>query len=351
MFVIQSVIEPGSSDYSLASSSKQQKSLVKREKWYYPPGGSGRLLYKYCSSCSFKSPNRFLLMRHVQAKHPSLSDASNNVETEWIWLHCDDCEYKTQSKKSLRFHLERHEKESAHKCSHCNYSVSAGNALSRHMRRDHPSIKRFYDSPDDGSTSKVCHRLTVYNPSLFGLMFFCLFWFFQGNSKQEGSTHLDEASAAQEKEDEEWWIASNGARRRYKLCKDCSFKTVSSEALDNHVRMAHSSSATALPSTSGENSVKIHRFKRREFGSKDRPKSVKLSCPHCGFMTYSNPDLKRHLVHHKEKFAHKCPYCSYTVKDYFFLARHLTHHHPERGEASINDEVNILPYNHSEIDF
>jgi len=154
--------------------------------------------------------------------------------------------------------------------------------------------------------------------------------------------------AAQEKEDEEWWIAPNGARRRYKLCKDCSFKTISSDALENHVRTAHPSSATPLPSTSGENLVKIHRFKRKEFSIKDRPKSAKLSCPHCGFTTYSNPDLKRHLIHHKEKFAHKCPYCSYTVKDYFFLARHLTHHHPEREE--VNDEVYILSYNHSEID-
>ncbi len=103
------------------------------------------------------------MMRHLKTKHPS----SDNVEMEWIWLHCDDCEYKTQSKNNLRFHLVRHEKESAHKCSHCSYSVSAANALGRHMRRDHPSIKRFYDSPDDESTSQVRYPISfITHPSL-----------------------------------------------------------------------------------------------------------------------------------------------------------------------------------------
>jgi len=114
---------------------------MEKEEWYYAPGG-GRMRYKYCKHCPYKTPVRFSFQQHMKNRHPfSKSELPSPLprKNKAILRRCTDCPFETWFERRFEKHMTYHEKKSANLCHVCGLLLGNRSQLSRHLKRNHPN--------------------------------------------------------------------------------------------------------------------------------------------------------------------------------------------------------------------
>ena len=91
-----------------------------------------------CDECGHKSSSNRMLSKHKQAMHGGPGDT----------FHCDQCDYVTHLKSSIRIHkLKKHE-GLRHKCDACEYEAPYLGDLTRHKKGRHQGFRFYCDQCD-----------------------------------------------------------------------------------------------------------------------------------------------------------------------------------------------------------
>ena len=89
---------------------------------------------------------------------------------------CNQCEYATTTKSSLKSHMHKHEyKEKTFYCDHCKYSFTNGNSLSSHLRSHRKERlfdckqceAKFKRSSEETLTGLACRRKVSFLQSMW----------------------------------------------------------------------------------------------------------------------------------------------------------------------------------------
>lgn len=321
-------------------------------------------LYK-CTSCSFCSELKLVIVGHIIDCHPSClvstqfdgcsesfaqslcsNESYPKKVTEKTYAYsCSDCLYKTNFKRNLKLHRTHHGADAPFRCTQCNFAAFHEIAVSRHRNNYHvaSSEKTSFNSAEGENPLIPVDEIKEEPVSDF-----------------DSKTVCAELSSTEqprfEEKNEQIWQCSYCPARRYSDHK----------GLLKHMRIKHNhndsiSSATSyqsLPSwkcpmcpfiAKSRKNLKLHMNKRKHgrLTSEDlqschdnMPSSsigMKLSdpymendvkpvfkCDHCpvSFGTYQA--IAVHIAKaHKNEVVYKCHDCSFTSNRKYLLRNHL----------------------------
>ena len=133
--------------------------------YYYGPDNCHRKRYHFCGDCPYKTIKPSHLLSHIKNSHPSsktalpppeikppkpakvskkkrgLNPPPNRPRAGTVF-RCSKCEYKTIRSNHMKWHEERHERQTGHLCPLCSYSLKQKLDIYLHIKKHHSGSER-----------------------------------------------------------------------------------------------------------------------------------------------------------------------------------------------------------------
>ena len=282
---------------------------------------------KFCDQCGFSCYTSRGLKYHNNAEHSEVSELQGES------LQCNQCDFQSTKKDTLRRHKQRKHDVNIHnilnqnnKCHDCEYACTSKRVLDMHMYNNHGG---------PAPQKKLCDM--------------CSFTCFWGQTLRKHKNKLHLGIVQSYKCDQcEVSFRTKGSLRRHQelqhgreatsLCDLCDFRTSYTPNLKLHIKQQHSEimfhcdkcEFKSKSSGSLANHMKIHdeskwfqcTFCEYRTPSKGNVKAhteakhmgVRHPCPECDFVGYMKTDLTRHtkIVHLGTSPTYKCDFCDYS---------------------------------------
>lgn len=140
-----------------------------REEYYTSYNGKKRR-YMFCGDCDYKTLTWKALGVHVNVMHPSSTTAHPlrpSTRIAGTWMQCAECDFGTCVKRSMRLHMEGHQRKSTHQCRLCSFSGEKYRQLVRHLNRDHSNTRM--------EPSEVENQLYIFSFEHLIFLFFIIY--------------------------------------------------------------------------------------------------------------------------------------------------------------------------------
>ena len=86
-----------------------------------------------CDICSYATPKKFRLQRHVESVHDKLRNFA-----------CEHCDYRASEKSALKLHIKSlHDKIRDFACEHCEFKAAQKSHLKLHVKGVHDNVKDY----------------------------------------------------------------------------------------------------------------------------------------------------------------------------------------------------------------
>nr|CAI5835589.1 unnamed protein product [Callosobruchus analis] len=256
-----------------------------------------------CTKCTFKTITTRNLKRHILAKHPDI--AGNRVT-----ITCIYCNKTFIRKDSLEDHIvKRHPdfiasvSRKVHECTECTFKTISNSQFRRHMvtHSDNVQFKCIHCNKTFASKQALDGHIIRRHPGFIASVSRKIHECTKCTYKTVSTSHLKEHIFAKHPD-----IAVN---REISRCIYCHKTFVRKEALDDHVVKRH-------PDFIASVSRKVH------------------ECTKCTFKTISSNNLKEHiLAKHPDIAGHRvtstCIYCNKTFVRKETLDDHIVRTHPD----------------------
>ncbi|VEN57534.1 unnamed protein product [Callosobruchus maculatus] len=255
----------------------------------------------YCDQCEYKSHFKRSLKRHTLLKH-------ENVEETFKKFKCELCPYKSDLRNNFNRHKLSHDVEGIHKkyqCDQCDYKTHFKDTLRNHqLVHDAEGIhKKFECSQCDYKTRSKPHLKRHQLSHDVDKKYKCKLCEYKTNFESDLKRHQSIHDV-------------DGVLKKYK-CEHCEYKTHSKALLKNH-QVRHDVEG-------------IYK---------------KYKCDQCDYVSSTKPGLKHHtFIHDVEGTCkkYKCDQCDYKTH----LHSRLKHHKRRHGaveqvrtdkEKTVNDK-------------
>ncbi|XP_050301124.1 zinc finger protein 808-like isoform X2 [Anthonomus grandis grandis] len=295
-----------------------------------------RVMFHFCDHCDFIGKSEESLDGHRQRAH---------LNHEKQVYRCNQCDFKTIFKYSLKTHSIKHKKYS---CNVCDEDLESAYALVKHRKMHTSNPKnRIYLCDVCGFQSKNDRSLKMHkkthNPE-----FKCPDCPFQTHSKVNFQNHCINHKNADEvtmfpcphcsyqsrlKRNLAWHMKRHADPSKAQIfrCPSCDYQTFTNAQLKSHL-MVHKSKEEVVMlkcdfctfETKRKSNMVQHRLRHL----KDSPDVPLLSCPDCNYTTVAKRHLNKHRKTHNvnpDKMF-QCTYCSYKIHRKVYLMRHMENH-------------------------
>ncbi|KAH1014838.1 zinc finger protein Xfin [Dendroctonus ponderosae] len=295
-----------------------------------------RIMFHFCDLCDFIAKTEDNLTEHKKRMH------QNHLSQVY---KCNQCDFKTVFKHSLKTHSIKHKRYS---CNVCDEELESAFALVKHRRSHQVNLKNgFYLCDVCGFQSKNDRSLKMHkkthNPE-----FKCPDCPFQTHSKVNFQNHCVNHRSADEvtmfpcphcsyqsrlKRNLAWHMKRHVDPSKAKIfkCPSCDYQTFTNAQLKSHL-MVHKSKEEVIMlkcdfctfETKRKSNMVQHRLRHL----KDSPDVPLLSCPDCNYTTVAKRHLNKHRKTHNvnpDKMF-QCTYCPYKIHRKIYLMRHMENH-------------------------
>ncbi|XP_066142359.1 zinc finger protein 64-like [Euwallacea fornicatus] len=295
-----------------------------------------RIMFHFCELCDFIAKTEENLEEHERRKHLNQSRPV---------YACNQCDFKTVFKYSLKTHSIKHK---VYSCDVCEMEIESAYALVKHRKTHQINPKnRIYLCDVCGFQSKNDRSLKMHkkthNPE-----FKCPDCPFQTHSKVNFQNHCINHKSADEvtmfpcphcsyqsrlKRNLAWHMKRHADPSKAQIfkCPSCEYQTFTNAQLKSHL-MVHKSKEEVIMlkcdfctfETKRKSNMVQHRLRHL----KDSPDVPLLSCPDCNYTTVAKRHLNKHRKTHdvNPDKMFQCTYCSYKIHRKIYLMRHMESH-------------------------
>eukprot|EP00088_Acartia_fossae_P035650 TRINITY_DN36767_c0_g1_i4.p1 TRINITY_DN36767_c0_g1~~TRINITY_DN36767_c0_g1_i4.p1 ORF type:complete len:407 (-),score=78.59 TRINITY_DN36767_c0_g1_i4:398-1618(-) len=271
-------------------------------------------------------------------------------------LSCDNCEFQTFEKKTLKFHEkvihnrkcreEKGKKATKRKpwlCTECKFQAGTEKELLRHKEALHPTGPMQYMCQYCHFKASKLSYIRDHQESEHKVKYKCEFCNFEAKKNGPLKAHKKTAHNIVENENvtcAQCGLVAKSASSLYRHikrdhegrvfpCQQCDLKFTASFTLKNHIAIKHGTKDLLCDKCDFRAATNL----RMKLHNQAKHSGVSFQCPYCSHQSPFSGDLSKHIKFVHEGIRFPCSLCSFVSTRRIEVKRHLKKVHDLTDEA------------------